>query len=204
LRVTLRLLAALLGLSWSAGAALASDPAYFRVHGVKAGEVLTVHASASDKSEVVGELPEDTLVQGLGCETHKSVKWCNVQPVDETAVRGWVEHRYLQEAGAPSDRQAGDSRPGGSGEAECKLKATPEVKSCFYSSTLYSNGSATIVLTYAGGQKRVLEYQNKKFHPQVGDETVAAEKKGDHFVVSVNHGAEVFHIPATAVLGGGN
>ena len=197
------LAAVLLGLACCAAAALAADPTYFQVTGVKAGEALTVHASASDKSEPVGELADGTVVQNLGCQDHKGTKWCNVTPIDEATVRGWVEHRYLRETGVPSDQQAGDSRAGGSGEAECTLKANPDVKSCFYASTLYSNGSATVVLTYAG-LKRVLEYQNKKFHPQVGDESVSTEKKGDHFVVSVNHGAEVFHIPTTAILGGGD
>jgi hypothetical protein len=202
--VIARLGAALLGLACCATAALAADPTYFQVTGVKAGEALTVHASASDKSDPVGELADGTVVQSLGCEDHKGTKWCNVTPIDEATVRGWVEHRYLRETGVPSDQQTGDAMDTQTGEAECKVKAHPEAKSCFYASTIYSNGSATVVLTYAGGQKRVLEYQNKKFHPQVGDEAVWTEKKSDHFVVSVDHGAEVFHIPTTAILGGGD
>jgi len=201
--VIARLGAALLGLACCATAALAADPAYFQVTGVKAGDALTVHASASDKSEPVGELADGTVVQNLGCQEHQGTKWCNVTPIDEATVRGWVEHRYLRETGVPSDRQAGDAGAVTTGEAECHVKAHPEVTSCFYASTVYSNGSATVVLTYAG-MKRVLEYQNKKFHPQVGDETVWTEKKNDHFVVSVDHGAEVFHIPTTAILGGGD
>ncbi|HKY95886.1 MAG TPA: SH3 domain-containing protein [Kiloniellales bacterium] len=195
----------LLGLVWSASAARAADPAYFEVQGLKADEALTLRASASNQSEAVGQLPNGTLLRNLGCQEHKGTKWCNVQPADDAVVRGWVEHRYLREANAPASQPLGDaSDEQATGEAQCKLKAHPDVTSCFYVATRYSGGSATVVLTYAGGMKRVLEYQNRKFHPQVGDETVATEKKGDQFVISVNHGAEVFHLPATAVLGGGD
>ena len=201
----LRLLTVLLGFGWAC-AAQAADPTYFQVHGVKAGEALTAHAAASDKSDVVGELPEGTLVRDLGCQDHEGAKWCNVEAADETQVRGWVEHRYLQASAAPStEAQLGDaSDEVETGEAPCKIKADPSATSCFYAVTRYSGGSSTVVMTYAGGQKRLLEYQNKKFHPQAGNETVATEVKGDHFVVSVNHGAEVFEIPKLAVLGDSN
>jgi len=202
-RVTLRLLV-LLGLVWSGGAALAADPAYFEVDGVKAGDALTVRASASDKSDVVGQLSNGDVVQDLGCQDHKSVKWCNVQAVDDAALRGWVEHRYLRQTGVPSNQQSlGDaSDQQSTGEAECKIKAHPEVTNCYYVVTTYSGGSATVILAFAG-QKRVLEFQNKRFHPQVGDEAVSTEKHGNQFIVSVGHGAEVFHIPQAVVLSGG-
>ena len=92
----------------------ADGPDYWKVHGVKADDVLNMRQEANWQSKKVGEIPPDgRCVKNLKCvggltfeeftslsEAEKEIikkerpRWCLVE---YRGVRGWVAGRYLRE-----------------------------------------------------------------------------------------------------------
>lgn len=77
----------------SSGSNAGSDPAFWRVAGLTAGDTLNVRASASAQARIVGTLAQGAIVENYGCRANGSTRWCQVGATN--GVTGWVSARYL-------------------------------------------------------------------------------------------------------------
>lgn len=90
----MRLFICVMMLLTMAGAAAAAEPGYFRVTGVKAGDVLNIRAEPKPAAEAVGELaPGAGPVEILEVETSGGSEWGRMVAGD---TNGWVAMRFLE------------------------------------------------------------------------------------------------------------
>ena len=80
---------------------LTGGPDYWEVTGVASGDDLKMRKTPSPKGKLVMGFANGTLLKNLGCKNTHGQKWCEVQRPDDTAMRGWVNGRYLRESGGP-------------------------------------------------------------------------------------------------------
>jgi hypothetical protein len=130
-----RLAAALAGLLCCALAwATADGPDHYRVQGVTAAEGLPLHGKPKAKSAILGRIPADAqCLRNLGCSGGLSLeefnalgeaekqqrlathpRWCNVE---HQGLTGWVEARFLAEAGCAGGAAGAGTAAEGPGQA---------------------------------------------------------------------------------------
>ena len=86
---------------------LMGGPDYWQVAGLDAGELLNLRAEPSTTGAVLARYPEGTLLRNRGCRMTGTKRWCDVEPRDDSSVRGWVSGRYLREATGVAGDAAG-------------------------------------------------------------------------------------------------
>ncbi|MFN4156314.1 MAG: SH3 domain-containing protein [Paracoccaceae bacterium] len=96
---------------------LAGGPDYWQVAGLKQGERLGIRADATSEARVLATLRNGEHVRNLGCTMVRTGRWCKVQAPGGSRVSGFVDARYLIEAGGtPPSRPrppTGDDLTGG-------------------------------------------------------------------------------------------
>ncbi len=91
----------------SAPSAGADGPDHFEV---RVNGRLNLRAGTSTSSNVVGYLPNGTVVENLGCLSAEGRTWCRVT---NGRVSGWAASEFLVEAGGPVRSPRATTRPAG-------------------------------------------------------------------------------------------
>lgn len=73
-----------------------------RVTGVPANDVLNVRSAPGAGNRIVGALGNGDRVRMLGCQPVGNARWCEIEMMTDTRERGWVNARYLTNAGTAS------------------------------------------------------------------------------------------------------
>jgi len=90
---------------------LAGGPDFWVVAGLPGGDRLNIRSEPSGTARVLATLSEGERVRNLGCRMAGTQRWCRIRSTEGVDVTGWVNGRYLREAGgAPPP-------PGGGGSA---------------------------------------------------------------------------------------
>lgn len=96
---------------------LAGGPDVWQVTGLRPGERLGIRADAAAGAQVLATLRNGERARNLGCTMVRSGRWCKVQALSGARVSGFVDARYLTEAGAapppPPRPPTGDDLAGG-------------------------------------------------------------------------------------------
>jgi len=66
------------------------------VTGVAANDVLNVRSGPGTNDRIVGALGNGDQVRNLGCQSHGSSRWCQIEMMTDMHERGWVNTRYLK------------------------------------------------------------------------------------------------------------
>ncbi|MGL4489618.1 MAG: SH3 domain-containing protein [Rhizobiaceae bacterium] len=76
-------------------------PNFYVVAGLAPGEGLNMRRGPSTTQAVIIKLPNGVIVRNLGCRKIGTSRWCQVQNPRTPSQLGWVNGRFLREAGAP-------------------------------------------------------------------------------------------------------
>jgi uncharacterized protein YgiM (DUF1202 family) len=75
----------------------ATEPQFYFVRGLSAGDTLNVRTKPSTQGDVIARLSEGAKVRNLGCEQSGQTRWCRIRTTGGVEVTGWVNARYLRE-----------------------------------------------------------------------------------------------------------
>jgi len=81
-----------------------------RVTGVAANDVLNVRAGPGTQHRIVGALGNGTSVRRLRCEAVGAARWCEIEMMTDMRERGWVNARFLTDAGGQASQLPSASR----------------------------------------------------------------------------------------------
>jgi hypothetical protein len=76
---------------------LSGGPDFWEVTGVARGDMLNLRRAPSAQSRVIATFANGEFLRNLGCRIEKGQRWCQVEPIDEPGLRGWVAGRFLRE-----------------------------------------------------------------------------------------------------------
>jgi len=79
------------------GGSGASEPEFYVVGGLPAGQKLGLRAKPSGDASVIAELGSGTRLENLGCEQRGQTLWCRVRTIGSISATGWVNGRYLRD-----------------------------------------------------------------------------------------------------------
>jgi uncharacterized protein YraI len=74
-----------------------SEPDFYVVAGLPAGDTLNVRTQPSTQGSVIARLSPGARVRNLGCEQTGSSRWCRIRTTGGVEVTGWVSARYRRE-----------------------------------------------------------------------------------------------------------
>ncbi|MFO1141296.1 MAG: SH3 domain-containing protein [Amaricoccus sp.] len=199
-------------------AAEAADPAYWEITGVEGGATVNLRKGPSTGEAVVAELARGTVLKNLGCTGDGPQRWCQVA-LGEGGVGGWAAARYLvahaatpapapttvapdPSAGAdvamtpaagPAAGEAAPPEPAGT--VACSLHGEA-AQSCQAARRTSDDGGVEIIVTFADGFERILDFgdgDSDVFSPDPTDEVTATRADGKT-VVEIN-GVERVEVP---------
>ena len=177
----------------------ATEPQFWEVTGLGAGETLNLRAEPATGGAVVAELARGTVLHNLGCSGDGAATWCEVE-LAEGGPQGWVSGRYL----TAYDEPAADIGDGGrvpgmapTGTVFCQL-GDAEPDTCAFATQRKEDGAVELVVTFADGFERILDFQGGTvFSPDPTDEVTATRGDGKT-VVEVN-AVERIEVPDAVV-----
>jgi hypothetical protein len=79
---------------------MTGGPDFWQVSSVPAHDALNMRAEPSPHAQLVARLPNGAVVKNLGCKNTRGQRWCRVEHSGRSSLHGWVNGRYLREAGA--------------------------------------------------------------------------------------------------------
>ena len=174
---------------------------------------LNVRLNASTQGQVLGALPDGTVLTNLGCQAGADRAWCDVQPV-AGGTRGYVAAEYLRPAislnGAPprgpndSAERAGLGDFDATGSIPCAQSADQPMTACEFGVARGGGGDATVSITKPDGSTRaiffVLGTGIAADVSQADYGEFGYRREGDLSFVTV--GTERYEIPDAVVVGG--
>jgi Bacterial SH3 domain len=80
---------------------LTGGPDFWEVTGVEAGDTLNLRKEPSPHGNLVARFANGAVLRNQGCKNTRGQRWCRVERPDDPSIRGWVNGRYLREAGGP-------------------------------------------------------------------------------------------------------
>lgn len=210
-----------------AGAAGASEPAYFEVTGVADNDLLNIRATASAAGMVIGRLMNGARVKNLGCSEVKGNRWCKIEDMLDRKVAGWTPARYLIETSADSaEAMATDPLPAESTAEEEVAATEPETAAassetgfdataaipcartfgqpmtlCQAGAVRGDEGEAVISVTWPNGGERIIRFRGGKPDSSNSEEALRFTREADLNMIRIGKG-ERFEIPDALPFGG--
>lgn len=191
----------------AAGAAHSFVPApgaatdYWSVSGVKGH--LNVRAAAGTGAPALAQVLPGAVLRNLGCTEGDGPRWCDVQLLDGTRIRGWAAAEYLEPAS--SALRAGHDIFDAIGHIPCAQTRDQPMMPCEFGVARDGGGSATVVVIRPDATRRALFFERGAFlsadtsqadgYPEYG-----ATRDGDLTFVRV--GDERYEIPEALIHGG--
>ncbi len=201
----------------------APDPAQWEVIGVSGGATVNLRKGPSTGEAVVAELARGTVLQNLGCSGEGPDRWCQIA-LGAGGVSGWAAARYLAPHVAQADPVAGADAPASvapdpaagsdaaasaatgpakgdveaptlAGTVACGLRGQ-SVQSCEAMKRESTSGGVEIIVTFADGFERILDFgdgADEVYSPDPTDEVDATRAEGKT-VVEIN-GVERIEVP---------
>lgn len=121
----------------------AGGPDFWEVHGVPAGDYLSMRTGPSTKYSIVARAPNGQKLRNLGCRRIGQSRWCHVQTADGR-YDAWVSGRYLRESAAPTASGGGVRIPSGSNVSpDLYVRPTGEIEVSW-------SGGCTVLYNPAG------------------------------------------------------
>lgn len=192
----------LLALAMAPAAAQEADgtePEFWEVTGLAPAATLTLRQEAAVSAAVVADVARGTVLRNLGCTGEGGETWCEVELADG-GPRGWASGRYLAAYAEPPPG-AGTGRVPGippTGTVFCQLGADAAA-SCPFVVRRMENGGMELVVTFADGFQRLLEFQGGEvFSPDPTDEVTAT--RGDGTTVVEVNAVERIEVPDAVVM----
>lgn len=164
---------------------------------------LNIRAEATTGAKVLTEVAPGTLLRNLDCREAGGRRWCEVETLDGSRLRGWAAAEYLEPAGAAL--RAGQEVFDAIGHLPCAQGAAADPAPCEFGVARDAGGSAAVVVIRPDGTRRALFFQDGGFlgadtSQADGYPATGARRDGDRTVVSV--GDERYEV-ADAVVSGG-
>lgn len=178
---------------------LSGGPDYWAVSGVSRGDLLNVRTAPGTKSAVIGQLANGDRVRNLGCRMVAKSRWCQVGLGGDQGMTGWVNGRYLVEAGAPP--QGGGANTSASGEVPCSTALGQPTGRCAFRVTRGGNGNAGVWIALPDGRERYIDFRDGV---PVGTDPglkLSFERMSDLMLIRIG-GVERYEIPDAVVFGG--
>jgi hypothetical protein len=77
---------------------LTGGPDFWEVTGVEAGDTLSLREEPDPHAQMIGRFGNGTVLRNLGCKNTRGQRWCRVENLYGSSMRGWVNGRYLRES----------------------------------------------------------------------------------------------------------
>lgn len=167
-------------------------PDFWEVTGVPAGDVLNVRSAAGTGGEIVGALANGDRVRNLGCRMVGESRWCQIEAGTEMPFRGWVNGRYL--------REAGGAAPEATGRVPCATVAGQPMQPCAFRVSRGTGGTASVWVTMPDGKERYIAFKEGTPVTSEAGLDVTFQKNADLYVIRIND--ERYEIPEAVVFGG--
>lgn len=176
---------------------LSGGPDYWEVANVPANDTLNVRSGPGTGNEIVGELANGDIARNLGCEMQGQSRWCQVEAGGEMKFTGWVNGRYLIEAGT----YPGTPNREATGQVPCSTAAGQPTGQCDFRVSRGQGGNASIWVSLPQGGERYIEFRNGEPITSQANLEVIYEKLNDLYLIRMG-GSERYEIPEAVVYGG--
>jgi hypothetical protein len=80
---------------------LTGGPDYWEVTGVGTGDTLNLREKPSPHAQKIAQFANGTILRNLGCKNTRGQRWCRVEGLQHSSLRGWVNGHYLRESAGP-------------------------------------------------------------------------------------------------------
>ncbi len=170
-----------------------SKPGYWRVTGLKPGDMLNVRTGPSTANRVIDRLSLGEVVRNEGCATSSGVTWCEVSRVGQPRLSGWASAAYLAPSGKPSG-DAATQLPGDAVVPGTKYNATgtlscridDRARTCGWGVIRRGRGDATLYVTLPSREQRRIDFQAGR--------PISANRPGGVFAEYTGNGASLVTI----------
>lgn len=174
---------------------------YWSVFGLEGH--LNIRAEATTGAPVRTRVLPGTVLRSFGCTQAGGRRWCEVETLDGSQLRGWAAAEYLEPA--DSALRAGQGIFDAIGHVPCARAAGQPSSRCEFGVARDSDGTATMVVIRPDGTQRVLFFQNGTFlsadtSQADGYPETSATREADLTFVRV--GTERYEIPDAVIFGG--